>query len=135
MIQINIRTILQSYFVRKLRSSAVRFSDLTFAHFCTSGKLKKSLYCNKKDKILDWVRIKINEVNELYLNPRFHTQKRCLVQMILCVSITSTTLSDKQKRSKTVSVIYRQNHSNYNHKVECLSSRFVLLAGFYFISD
>lgn len=61
--------------------------------------------------------IKMNDVNELCLNHCFHIQKYCLVQMIFYVAITSTPLSDEAENLK-LSMIYRQNHSNYLHEAK-----------------
>lgn len=66
---------------------------------------------------MDWIMIKMNGVNELYLNHCFHIQKFGLVQMIFYVVITSTPLSDEAENLK-LSVIYGQNHSNYLHEAK-----------------
>lgn len=76
----------------------------------------------------------MNEVNELYLNHCFHIQKYCLIWMIFYVFITRTPLSDEAKNVK-LSMIYRQNYSNYVHKVECLNVEPTLTSFFLIISD
>lgn len=78
--------------------------------------------------------IKMNEVSELYLNLCFHIQKCCLVWMMFYVSITGTPLSDEAKNVKLF-MIYRQNHRNDVHKVECLNVEPTLTSCFLIISD